>query len=203
MRQIHRLSGTIIFAFAVLHLGNHLASIGGIGQHQEIMATLRLCYRHWLGEGLLLGAVALQIGSGSALFYPLRKAKNTFPGSVQRWTGLYLAFFLLIHVSAVLAGRLFLHLDTNFYFGAAGLNSFPANLFFIPYYSLAIVAFFGHFPAIFRPKNRQNWLGLPPANQAKWCLAIGGVVALLIWYGFTNGFKGVEIPASYHTLTTK
>jgi hypothetical protein len=40
-----------------------------------------------------------------------------------------MALFLIIHVSAVLTGRFILHLDTNFYFGVAGINNFPFSLF--------------------------------------------------------------------------
>jgi hypothetical protein len=49
-------------------------------------------------------------------------------------------FFLLVHVSAVLWGRLVLQVDTDMHFAAAGLRAWPAIAFFVPYYFLSVVA---------------------------------------------------------------
>jgi hypothetical protein len=151
----------------------------------------------------LLSAVLIQIFSGLSLFKSSRKSASTPWDKLHLWTGLYLAFFLVIHVGAVLAGRWILHLDTNFYFGVAGLNAFPFNLFFIPYYALAILAFGGHLSAIHSKKRKKAILGLEPNNQSK-VIFLGGVVLTgIIFYGLTNHFKGVEIPANYFILIGK
>ncbi|MFK7963820.1 MAG: hypothetical protein AB8C46_07625 [Burkholderiaceae bacterium] len=63
---------------------------------------------------------------------------------MQALSGSLLAAFLLIHVSAVVAGRLWLGLDTNAYFAAAGFHVSPNQLFFVPYYFLAVTALFVH-----------------------------------------------------------
>ena len=109
----------------------------------------------------------------------------------------------MIHLSAVLVGRYFLSLDTNFYFGVAGLNSFPLNLFFIPYYGLAILSFFGHIAAIHNKKMKYKILHLTPEQQSKTILILGIFVTLIIFYGLTNHFKGVTIPAEYKILIGK
>jgi hypothetical membrane protein len=118
------------------------------------------------------------------------------------WSGLYLAVFFIIHVGAVLGGRLLLDLDTNFYFGVAGLNTYPFNIFFIPYYSLAIISFFGHIAAIHTKKMTIKMVGLSPKTQSFAILIIGFVVAFILMYGLTNQWNGVVIPEAYKVLVT-
>ncbi|EPR68631.1 hypothetical protein ADICYQ_2328 [Cyclobacterium qasimii M12-11B] len=120
------------------------------------MNDLRIIYRNVIAETILLVTVATQIVSGIKLFLKKRKTKYDLFEKLQIWTGLYLAIFLVFHLSAVLFGRLVLELDTNFYFGVTGLNTFPLNLFFIPYYGLAIISFFGHISAVHSKKLKKN-----------------------------------------------
>lgn len=203
LHRIHYISGLVITAFVALHLINHCFSISGAEKHIEIMTALRHFYRNIFVETILLMAVAIQIFSGIQLFRANRKAAKTFFEKLQIWTGLYLAIFFLIHVSAVFAGRFILQLDTNFYFGVAGLNSFPVNLFFIPYYALAIIAFFGHIAAIHHRKMKKNIVGIPPILQSKLIIVFGVCLAIVIFYGLTNDFRGVQIPPEYKVLTGK
>jgi hypothetical protein len=167
------------------------------------MNTLRLFYRHIFIETILLGAVFVQIISGLKLFKANRKIATSQFEKLHIWTGLYLAIFFIIHLSAVLGGRYLLHLDTNFYFGVAGLNSFPTNVFFIPYYGLAIISFFGHVASIHRKKMKKSILGLSPNRQSTLILIFGFIVTLTIFYGLTNHFKGVTIPKEYNILIGK
>lgn len=203
IKSLHYFSGLTISIFVGLHLLNHLCSIMGISQHIEVMNIFRKIYRNAVCESILLLAVIIQIISGLSLFRNLRKTTTSNFEKLQVWSGLYLAFFLIIHVSAVLIGRFCLHLDTNFYFGAAGINTFPTQLFFIPYYILAILSFFGHIAAIHYKKMQTSFLSLSPAKQSKVILLIGILTTILIFYGFTNHFKGVQIPKKYNILVGK
>lgn len=203
IRKTHYLSGLIIALFVGFHLFNHLASIYGPDKHIELMNTLRHFYRNIFTETILFLAVLVQIISGLKLFKSNISTAKTGFEKLHIWTGLYLAIFLAIHLSAVLVGRYFLSLDTNFYFGVAGLNSFPLNLFFIPYYGLAILSFFGHIAAIHNKKMKYKILHLTPEQQSKTILILGIFVTLIIFYGLTNHFKGVTIPAEYKILIGK
>lgn len=167
------------------------------------MDRLRLLYRNAVVETLLLGAVVVQIVSGGMLVASLRGRTSSFFEKLHIWSGLYLAIFLLIHVGAVLTGRLILELDTNFYFGVAGLNSFPINLFFIPYYALAILSSFAHMASIHSKKMKRSVVGLSPVRQSFFILIIGGVLTVFIFYGLTNHFRGVSIPQPYWILIGK
>ena len=189
--------------FIWLHLFNHFCSIWGAEKHIEIMTTFRHFYRNIFFESILFLSLLVQIISGLKLFKTNRKLATTLFEKIQIWTGLYLGIFFIIHLSAVLLGRLYLQLDTNFYFGVAGLNSFPSNLFFIPYYGFAIFSFFGHFAAIHSKKMKSNLLSLTPNQQAKAILILGLILTITIFYGLTNDFNGVKIPKEYEVLIGK
>ncbi|WP_338791016.1 hypothetical protein [Bernardetia sp. MNP-M8] len=195
--QIHYGSGIILSLFIGLHLFNHFCSIFGAEFHISVMNSLRIIYRNVFIETLLLFAVCIQIISGSKLIRRLTKKYHLNFETLSLWSGLYLAIFLLIHVSAVFIGRFVFELDTNFYFGVAGINIFPINLFFVPYYGLAIMAFFAHISAIHGKKMKSNILGFTPQKQAIVILIIGFVFSILLFYGFTNHFKGVVIPSEF------
>ncbi len=197
MKRLHYFSGLTTALFVGLHLFNHLVSLWGPEAHINLMETLRLVYRNPIVETILLMAVVLQIVTGLRLFFSKRKTVSTFYEKLQIRSGLYLAFFLVMHVAAVLTGRYILNLDTNFYFGVAGLNTFPLYLFFVPYYGLAVLAFFAHLAAIHYQKMKREIFGISVAQQARFILALGALVSLIILYGSTNGFIGFEIPAAY------
>ncbi len=200
LKKIHYLSGITISIFVGLHIFNHLYSLLGANAHIELMNSLRVVYRNIIAEILLLLAVAIQIVSGIKLFFKKRKTASGFFDKLQIWSGFYLAFFFLFHISAIFFGRLILNLDTNFYFGVAGLNSFPLNLFFIPYYGLAIISFFGHISAVHSKRMKRNLFGIRPVKQSYLILSIGILLTLGILYGLTNGFKGVELPKEYQIM---
>lgn len=203
IKKIHFFSGLIITIFICLHLFNHCYSVLGADKHIEMMLALRHFYRNFFIESILLLAVCLQILSGIKLFAAKRKTATNFFEKLQVWSGLYLALFFVIHLSAVFAGRIFLKLDTNFYFGVAGLNSFPTNLFFIPYYALAIISFFGHIASIHNSKMKHKIVGVSPTDQSFFILMIGLFITIVIFFGLTNQFRGVEIPTEYNVLIGK
>ncbi|MDY7396120.1 hypothetical protein UMM65_12790 [Aureibaculum sp. 2210JD6-5] len=202
-KNLHYVTGIIITVFVGLHLFNHLSSIYGVEKHIEIMEFLRIFYRNIVSETILLIAVIVQIISGLKLFKSSRQTAVTSFEELHIWSGLYLAIFLIIHVGAVLSGRFILELDTNFYFGAAGLNTFPHMLFFIPYYGFAIISFFGHIASVHSKKMKTNVLGLSPKGQSKSILIFGIFLTVIIFYGLTDKFSGVEIPSKYEIMIGK
>lgn len=199
-RKLHLFSGLTIALFIAMHLFNHIYSIFGADRHIELMTSLRIFYRNIVVETVLILAVIVQVVSGLRLFLEKRKGAIANFEKLHIWTGLYLAVFLAIHVGAVFVGRFVLDLDTNFYFGVAGLNHFPASLFFVPYYAMAIISFFGHMAAIHSKKMRRDFLGLSPSVQSKIIFVLGICLTIGIFYGLTNRFRGVELPAEYNLL---
>lgn len=202
-KVVHRASAVFISIFVVIHLLNHVWGVLGAEDHINMMNNLRVYYRNSVAEMLLLTSVVIQMISGIKLCVLGKTQTKTSFEKLQQWTGLYLLFFLVIHVSAVLGARLLFHLDTNYYFGAAGINTFPLNLFFIPYYGLAIISFFGHIATIHGKKIKQKIFSLTPAEQSTIILILGVCLTVLIFYGLTNHFHGVEIPKEYNVLIGK
>ncbi len=203
LKNLHYLSGLLLSVFIGSHLFNHLMAWEGAEMHISTMEKFRSFYRHPIVETILFITVFIQIFSGIRLIKKVSKTGSRFYDKLHIWTGIYLAFFLIIHISAVVVGRYVLALDTNFYFGVAGLNRFPFNLFFIPYYTLAIVSFFGHMAAIHSKKMKRELLGLSVIKQANIMLITGAGLALCMLYGLTNHFKGVDIPPAYEVILAK
>ena len=203
MRKLHFFTGIIITVFTGLHLFNHAWSLFGADVHIALMNDLRIVYRNVFVETILLAAVFIQLLSGLKLYGQHRKTAVSFFDKLHVWTGLYLAMFFLFHVGAVMAGRFILHLDTNYYFGVAGLVTFPFSLFFIPYYSLAVISFFGHIAAVHSKKMSKNVAGISPAVQAKIMLFAGVFFTALLMFALTNRFQGVEIPEAYNVMIGK
>ena len=77
------------------------------------------------------------------------------------------------------------------------------SLFFLPYYSLAIMAFFGHIASIHAQKMSQVVFGLTVRLQAQLLILLGVAITITIIYGLTNGFTDVEIPEAYNVLIGK
>lgn len=157
----------LLAVFVGVHLTNHLTVLISPATHIAFMKVARLVYRNPIVESVLLTAVFLQIITGLRLVGSIWRIPKGDWGRLYVVSGLYLAFFLLIHVSAVLLGRYIFHLDTNLYFGAAGLNQFPLLLFFVPYYSLAILAFFAHMAVIHQKKMRRSVSIISVDNKAE------------------------------------
>jgi len=180
----HYWSGITLSVFIGFHLFNQLTAMAGENVHLTVMRAFRTVYRHPVVETILLAAVAFQITTGLLLIFT--RKRSTLAEKIQVYSGLYLSFFLLFHVGAVLYGRS-LGLDTNFYFAAAGLNIYPATFFFIPYYLLAVSAISLHVAAIHYIKTgSRRWSG---------AIAFTGLLAaVLIITGFTNGFRWRHMP---------
>lgn len=187
-KKAHHISGIVLSVFIGFHLLNHLFALTGPDAHIRLMEAFRRVYRHPVAETLLLAATAFQVITGLRLLFS-RNAR--LPAEkIQVYSGLYLSFFLSVHVSAVLMGRYVEGLDTNFYFAAAGLNLFPAGLCFVPYYFLAVSAISLHVAALHYLRTK--------SVKVSYAIAGSGILAsVLILLGFTNFFHGYDMPAEY------
>lgn len=196
LRTLHRTSAILIVVFAFLHIANHLAGLAGVATHIAFMDTTRLVYRNLAVEIVLLLCVAFQVGSGLTLVLRGWRQRRGFLPWLQALSGAYLSFFLLVHVSAILSGRVLMNLDTNFYFAAAGFHVPPYPFFFVPYYFLAVVALFTHLgcAAYWQVQDRSR---LTRVLVVAVPAAVGGVLALLIVLLLAGKLQAVEVPAKY------
>lgn len=196
LRETHRLSALIVAAYACIHITNHLAGLGGAERHIEFMHMARRVYRQPAVEAVLLASVAVQICSGLALVIRDWQQRRGLLSWLQASCGIYLMFFLFNHVAAVLYGRNTLHLDTNFYYAAAGLHAPPLQYYFVPYYFLAIVALFTHAGCAlcrrFESRSRATRV-LAMALPA----SVGCLISLLVVWSLSGGLYPVNIPPEY------
>jgi hypothetical protein len=197
LHKIHRLSATVIGTYILFHLFNHLIALKGINAHIEFMKEYRKIYRFPALEFLLLFLVASQITSGIYFVVKRWGHRHGFFEKAQVLSGDYLAFFLLIHVLAVVSGRVVLKLDTNFYYAAAGLNISPFQAFFMPYYFLSIVALFTHAVCAFHWLSRGHIMEHIRNNVSYAFILLGIVPSTIIVAAFMGAFYAVDIPAEY------
>lgn len=197
-QRLHRLGARVLVVFVLLHLLNHLAALGGVATHQQVLEVLRWLYRHPWVEPVLLLAVLSQVVSGSRAAWGAWRAPERL-GTVERaqvLSGLALGSFLSIHVSAVLAGRWLQGLDTNFHFAAAGLHIAPFGWFFAPYYFVGVSVLgihlacalwwrLAHRPAVLR-------------RRAAWAVALTGMACAAVLVALLAGWLvPVQVPAAY------
>jgi succinate dehydrogenase/fumarate reductase cytochrome b subunit len=191
LKKCHRFSGIIIAAFLLLHIVNHLFALGGPSMHIAVMNLFRHVYRFLPIEVLLLASVLFQIISGIVLVFKKGFSKQPAYVVIQVLSGLYLSFFMIYHVRAVMLGRYQWHVNTDFYFAAGVANQYPSKLFFIPYYTLSLVCVFAHIACVHYIKRMEAIDEIPNAVAAgillqrykRETLAIalsGGVITLLI-----------------------
>ena len=144
LRLAHRLSGAVLAIFLLAHMGYVLAALAGHPAQRELLEALRAVYRFPPAEALLLACVLVQMASGMRMvLHGWRRCR----GLAQRArfaSGAYLAFFLLVHVGAVMAARGLFGIDTDIDFAMAGVYALPDALFFAPYYLLAVASLLLH-----------------------------------------------------------
>ena len=196
LRRLHALSALLLALFALVHLTNHLAGLAGVETHRAVMQALRTVYRQPVVEALLLAVVSFQAVSGLVLVARGWKQRRGRIAWLQAGSGLYLAFFLLNHVGAVLAGRGLLGLDTDFHFAAAGFHVPPFAFFFAPYYFLGVLALFTHLgcAGYWHLQERGTRIaGLALAAP----MLLGAVLGAVLVSMMAGAFHPVTVPPEY------
>ena len=195
-RLVHRLSALALVAFASIHLANHLAGVQSIAAHLAVMNAFRKVYRFPAAEALLLLCVTIQVISGlNLVVVGWRRRRGAVP-RLQAWAGLYLSFFLLVHVSAILYGRAVLHLDTNFYYAAAGFHVPPFQVFFAPYYFLGVLGLFSHIGCAAYLRAARHPVHLRRIGFIL-PIGLGAAIAALIVLSLSGAFYPVNVPIEY------
>lgn len=200
LHTLHRFSAVLIGSFILIHLFNHSLIFIGIQAHINFMDSLRTVYRNPLVESALLLCVLYQVGSGLYFVWSRRGQRRGFIERAQAMSGLYLAYFFLNHVGAVLYGRIVADLDTNIFYGIAGFHESPYHLYFIPYYFLAVVAIFVHLAAAFHWLSRNGLGDLVRARLAYLIMTVGVLFAASLMMGFSGLLGDIQIPPEYRAI---
>lgn len=200
LKRIHYVSAILLSLFICVHLVNHALLVKSIANHLAFMKEARKVYRQPVVEMGLIAAALTQAITGLRLvkrtnFERLRGFKR-----LKVWSGIYLAFFLAVHLVAVFAGRYLLHLDTNVYYAAADPSTHPYALFFVPYYAFSVIAIFGHVASIHAEKMRKPFFGLTPRLQSFLILLAGFLLSVAILYQLVHAFSEANIPKAYYKV---
>ncbi|MFV8780973.1 hypothetical protein ACNKU7_01005 [Microbulbifer sp. SA54] len=197
LHRLHRISALLIGCYVAGHIANHMLALLGVDAHIAYMEQYRHIYRAPVIEPVLLTCVLFQVASGLVFIARRWGKRRGFFDHVQAISGGYLAFFLLFHVGAVLYGRTVQGVDTNFYFAAAGLHLGYFPLFFMPYYTLAVAAFFSHVACGLRWLLRSHLSQRLRDRLAIAVMLLGLLLGLVIVAAFAGAFYAVEIPSAY------
>ncbi|MEO0357419.1 MAG: hypothetical protein AAF386_03825 [Pseudomonadota bacterium] len=186
----------LMLTFFAAHMANHIALLWGPDVHIRMMDQLRILYRMPLVEIALIWAIYRQVvaGMGQAIRFPPRRVRGRF--RMLTWSGLYLIFFIGVHLSATAFNRYGLGLDTNLYFATAGFRSSVAVYFFVPYYFCAVFAAFAHLGAVVWLRQR----GARP-QLADWvyrgACAFGLIFASVLTISLSGWVRPFAIPPEY------
>lgn len=185
---VHRLSAVLVGAFIVSHLGVHLMAVVSPEAHGAGLAYMRQFYYDPLYEAILIIAILIQIVSGYAELKLIGKSGWRL---VRNVSGLYLMWFLLIHVGTVLYARHIDFMPTNFYWVAGSLAYDPLKYAVMTFYALGVFSFFAHMIAVWR----LTWKRMPGiVLEFSWGIAI--LTTTLIILAFAGLLYQLEIPAS-------
>ena len=190
-RRAHGLSAALLALFVAAHMLNHAVGLFGEERHIAFMRVLRLGYRAWPVEALLIALLAWQAGSGVVMVVRGWRGRRGAVAWTQALSGGYLALFLLVHISAVLNARTH-GIDTDVRFAGQGLSAGLA-WFFVPYYGLAVTALATHLGcAIFWARGGRD------GRIVAWSAFAGGTFAALI----LASLGGIFFPVHPAVLTT-
>jgi flagellar biosynthesis protein FlhB len=115
---------------------------------------------------------------------------------------LYLSFFLVAHLFAVMGGRYYLKLDTNFYFGASPLLSW-LWWYYVPYYGLSVIAVFAHVASTHFQKMLPRTSLKKAQIQALAIAVIGCTIAVMILIAFSGVLYSIVLPAGYQFMPSR
>jgi hypothetical protein len=196
LQRLHRYAGLTLALFIGIHLANHCAALISIDTHIAFMSYARLLYRNLVSELLLLCAILIQVPSGILLVRRKGWRGVPFIQKAQIASGLYLSFFLVVHVFAVMVGRFYLHLDTNYYFASSVLFSY-LWWYYVVYYGLSIIAVFTHVASIHYQKMLPHTSPKCTQIQSLVIAGTGCILAVLLLLAFSGKFYAITIPTQY------
>ena len=113
---VNKMSLLLLGLFVFIHIFNHLILVISIKEHISFMENYRFIYRNIYIEIILLLAFLFQIIKSINATWRERKNRRTFFELLVFISKIYLIYFLINHISAVLFGRIVFNLDTNIYF---------------------------------------------------------------------------------------
>lgn len=180
-KTFNKISFIFITLFVSIHILNHIIVLVSVEKHILFMENFRVLYRNIYVEIFLLGIVFFHIIKNIKNIWITRKEKKSSFQKIILIAKLYLIYFLINHIGAVILGRLIFNLDTNIYYAVAGLHAFPFSLYFVFYYFLSISCLF-----IYISRNKS-------LNYFYKINTFGLFLSIVLLVAFLN----IEVPVKY------
>ncbi|NDW46155.1 hypothetical protein [Ruegeria sp. PrR005] len=197
-RKIHRWNGAVFAAFLLLHFITHLSGLWGVNAYNATQDVLRLIYRNPVVEPLVLTSALVQMGLGLKLLIArVRRGLREPWARAQVISGGLVLYFMTEHVIALALARWVDGLDTNFYWPASVMSGAPFTWYFIPYYSLGVIALFVHLGCAFRLILLRRG-ARAQARAVFWGMTLaGGTIAALIVAMLLGAFYDIALPPDW------
>jgi succinate dehydrogenase/fumarate reductase cytochrome b subunit len=187
LRTIHGIAAALIVAaFLIAHFGNHLVALIGTQTHSIVQDVLRMWYRNYVIEPVIVALFLFQVGSGLVLAFIYRFAHGDRFRTLHVATGIGIMAFLLAHMTVLLlVARWQLDLDTNWDFATSartgGILANANNARQVPYYLFAVMAVVAHLACGLRlVLLGHGWRTVTVNRLAIGIMCLGAVIAAAI-----------------------
>jgi hypothetical protein len=195
LRVVHGVAAAlIVVAFLIAHFGNHLMALSGTQAHTDAQAALRLWYRSYLIEPMIVALFLFQVASGVTLASIYQFAQGDRFRTLQVATGIGVMAFLLAHMTVLLiVARWQLNLDTNWNFATSvrtgGLLGNANNARQVPYYLFAVMAVVAHLACGLRIVLLGHGWRVATVNRLAIGMMCGGVIVAAAIMAAMLGFR--------------
>jgi hypothetical protein len=189
---------TVLLIFLISHLVNHLLGVWSPAAHGRAMRALEVVYRASVVEPVLVLCMLLLIVTGITLAWRHTAIQGDVYRRMQTLTGVYLAAFILSHLTAIFVfARALLHVHTNdwSYISSApeGMLRSAWSVRLIPHYAMSVWVVVTHVGLGLRGMLRAHGVTERLANfSAKGMSAVGAMASIVI----TFGLIGVHLDGS-------
>lgn len=183
LRILHGVAALcLLCGFLVAHLSNHSLAVWSVGLHRDVLDWLRLWYRSYLVEPVLLTLLLIMIASGVPMVARYSLQPMDAFRVIQVATGVYLAIFICSHVVATLNGRR-LGIETDWSFAAGPtslLDGTPLLARLIPHYMYGTFCLVLHVGFGLRGVLLQHGVTQQFGNRALYGVASVGALATVV-----------------------
>lgn len=181
LRKIHRTSAfLLIVGFIGLHITNHAVALFSTEQHEELRLLFRSWYASAFVEPILLLLLLTMVFSGVPMALRYMKTVGDNYKTLQIGSGLYMAFFFMAHVNAILSAR-YRGVETDWIFATGEQGLITGLYILIPYYIWSVGMIWLHVSCGIRMVLLSNRVKAEKANKIfKILLSAGSLVTLLV-----------------------
>ena len=147
IRKIHLTSALLLMiGFIFLHIGNHVFALHSFDLHEKVRTTINQWYQSSIVEPLMFLIILSMMITGVLMVIRYLGTNLNYVRSIQMGSGVFLIFFFIAHVNAVLSARA-RNVETDWIFATGEQGLLASSGILIPYYTLSIAMILLHVSA--------------------------------------------------------